>query len=80
MEKAIIISENNELGAAHFDTPKRKEHTPEAIDAAAATLEEMEYRMIKKAMDKFDGNLSLVAGQLGISRQTLYNKLKRYGL
>lgn len=44
------------------------------------TLEEMEYTMIKAAMDKFGGNLSLVANQLGISRQTLYNKIKRYEL
>ena len=40
----------------------------------------MEYTMIKAAMDKFSGNLSLVANQLGISRQTLYNKIKRYEL
>ncbi|MDB8937601.1 helix-turn-helix domain-containing protein, partial [Parabacteroides merdae] len=44
------------------------------------TLEEMEYNMIKNAMDKYSGNLSLVASQLGISRQTLYNKIKRYEL
>ena len=40
----------------------------------------MEYNMIKNAMDKYSGNLSLVASQLGISRQTLYNKIKRYEL
>ena len=43
-------------------------------------MEEMEYNMIKNAMDKYSGNLSLVASQLGISRQTLYNKIKRYEL
>ena len=36
--------------------------------------------MIKNAMDKYKGYLSLVARQLGISRQTLYNKIKRYEL
>ena len=46
----------------------------------ATTLEEMEYQMIKAAIDKFSGNLSLAANQLGISRQTLYNKMKRFGL
>jgi DNA-binding NtrC family response regulator len=40
----------------------------------------MEYSMIKSAIDKYEGNLSTVAARLGISRQTLYNKLKRYGL
>ena len=46
----------------------------------ATTLEEMECRMIRRTMDKHRGNLSLVASELGISRQTLYNKIKRYGL
>ncbi|GHV49349.1 sigma-54-dependent Fis family transcriptional regulator [Bacteroidia bacterium] len=80
IEKAVIISESSSLEASHFDTPRRKETAPTPGSPAATTLEEMEYAMIKNAMDKFSGNLSLVAGQLGISRQTLYNKLKRYGL
>ena len=50
------------------------------MNKEATTLEEMEYNMIKNAMDKYNGNLSLVANQLGISRQTLYNKIKRYEL
>lgn len=44
------------------------------------TLEQMEREMIKSAMDRNGGNLSAVAQQLGITRQTLYNKIKRYGL
>ena len=56
----------------------RKREAPVKNDIT--TLEEMEYTMIKAAMDKFGGNLSLVANQLGISRQTLYNKIKRYEL
>ena len=46
----------------------------------APPLEEMEKQMIEAAMDKHQGNLTFVANQLGISRQTLYNKIKRYDL
>ena len=46
----------------------------------ASTLEEMEKAMIRKALDKCGGNLSAVASQLGITRQTLYNKMKKFGL
>lgn len=60
-----------------FDFPRAKK---ESVNKEATTLEEMEYNMIKNAMDKYNGNLSLVANQLGISRQTLYNKIKRYEL
>lgn len=76
VEKAVIISDSNLLDANNFDVPRKKESGIKE----AATLEEMEYQMIKSALDKYNGNLSLVANQLGISRQTLYNKIKRYDL
>jgi len=43
------------------------------------TLEEMEKRMINLAIEKNNGNLSAAAEQLGITRQTLYNKIKKSG-
>ena len=82
IEKALIIADGPMLDG-------RSLNLPEAQGAASATkadapgettLEEMECRMIKAAIDKFSGNLSLAANQLGISRQTLYNKMKRFGL
>ena len=42
------------------------------------TLEDMEISMIKRTIEAFDGNMSEVANKLGITRQTLYNKLKKY--
>lgn len=77
IEKAVIIAEGNTLDGNDFDFPRAKKDTE---NKEATTLEEMEYNMIKSAMDKYNGNLSLVASQLGISRQTLYNKIKRYEL
>ncbi|MBQ4198227.1 MAG: sigma-54-dependent Fis family transcriptional regulator, partial [Bacteroidales bacterium] len=44
------------------------------------TLEEAEKQAIASAMKKYGDNLSLVAKALDISRPTLYNKLKKYGL
>lgn len=76
IEKSVIISEGETLDSSDFDFPRKKESPLKE----ATTLEEMEYNMIKNAMDKYNGNLSLVASQLGISRQTLYNKIKRYEL
>ncbi len=77
VEKAIIITDSDTLNGNNFDFPRKREVPPKND---ITTLEEMEYNMIKAAMDKFNGNLSLVANQLGISRQTLYNKIKRYEL
>jgi len=50
---------------------------PQSFSAGPKTLEEMEKQMILNALEKHDGNYSAAADQLGVSRQTLYNKLKR---
>ncbi|MCD7978596.1 MAG: sigma-54 dependent transcriptional regulator [Tannerellaceae bacterium] len=76
VEKAVIICDNSTLEETDFVLPRKKG----SLQKEVTTLEEMEYNMIKSAMDKHNGNLSLVANQLGISRQTLYNKIKRYEL
>ena len=82
IEKAVIICDGNELPAELFQLPKRPETSRIGSDAGteAATLEEMERKMIQKALDTCSGNLSAVAAQLGITRQTLYNKMKKFGL
>ena len=78
IEKMVIINDSPLLDANSFELPKSK--VKKVKETAAATIEEMEYTLIKEAIDKYKGNMSLVAQQLGISRQTLYNKLKRYEL
>lgn len=76
IEKAIIICDDTFLSAELFQLPRRNEEP----ETQASTLEEMEMQMIRKTLDKCNGNLSAVASQLGITRQTLYNKMKKYGL
>ena len=78
VEKAIIIADGKRIEATDFDLSPVRHKEP--AEQKETTLEEMEYRMIKEAMAKYDSNLSVVASRLGISRQTLYNKLKRYEL
>ena len=45
-----------------------------------AVGEAEEERMIRQAMDRTNGNISAAAKMLGVSRPTLYAKLKKYGL
>ena len=40
----------------------------------------MEEKAIREAMERHNGNLTLVAKSLNISRPTLYSKLKKYGI
>lgn len=76
IEKAVIICDGTSLSAELFQLPRKSE----VSETSASTLEEMEMQMICKTLDKCNGNLSAVAAQLGITRQTLYNKMKKYGL
>ena len=82
IEKALIIADGPMLDGRSLNLPAAQNAAPvtKADTPGETTLEEMECRMIKAAIDKFSGNLSLAANQLGISRQTLYNKMKRFGL
>lgn len=74
LERAVILSEGNVLNQEDFLLEAKS--TTSAL-TGPATLEEMELLMITKALNQNEGNYSAAAEQLGISRQTLYNKLKK---
>ena len=44
------------------------------------SLEEVEAFLIKKALARYNGNVSHAANALGLSRSALYRRLQRYGL
>ncbi|MCC5850417.1 MAG: sigma-54-dependent Fis family transcriptional regulator [Verrucomicrobia bacterium] len=48
--------------------------------AGAVSMEQAEKRMIEQALNDNDGNRTLAAKQLGISRRTLHRKLNEFGL
>jgi DNA-binding NtrC family response regulator len=77
IEKAVILSDKKEL------TPDDFFFKPVMLglgDILEGTIEDMEQKMIAKVLQKSGSNLSAAADQLGISRQTLYNKMKKYNL
>ena len=77
VEKAVILCDGGPITPAALLLRPAAAPAPESEDT---TLEQMERTMIAQAMVRHGGNLSAVAQQLGITRQTLYNKIKRYGL
>ncbi|KAB7528577.1 MULTISPECIES: sigma-54-dependent transcriptional regulator [Flavobacteriaceae] len=74
MERAVILSDGNVLKPTDFLLHAKP---MQSLDHQPLTLNEMEQQMILRALDQHDGNYSAAAEQLGISRQTLYNKLKK---
>lgn len=75
IEKAVIMCEDNIIEPDILEV-----RVVQRTFTEAQTLEEMERQMIGNTIEQCGGNLSQVASQLGITRQTLYNKIKRYGL
>lgn len=74
MERTVILGEGNVLKPTDFLlNPK----TPISLNDGPDTIVEMEQLMIVKALEKHNGNYSAAANQLGITRQTLYNKIKK---
>ena len=80
VEKAVIMSDGAIIRPEAFPSSAAESAAANEPDTADTTLEDMERRMIRQAIAAHNGNLTLVAQQLGITRQTLYNKIKRYGL
>jgi len=77
IEKAVILGEGEELLPADFHIHDK----PGLLSSRKGmTLEEMEKAMIETAIRRHNSNLTAVAGELGITRPTLYNKIRKYGL
>ena len=77
IEKAVILSDGNELTAKDI----RPQQMSKPVGTIVKTVSEAEEeRLVREAMDRADGNISAVAKMLGVSRPTLYAKLKKYGL
>lgn len=77
IEKAVILSDSSVVGPSDFSFNSSSKGSK---DNNNITLEEMEKKLIAGSIKKHDNNLSIVASKLGITRQTLYNKLKKYDL
>lgn len=77
MERAVIMADGNVVGPLPDPSPAGREG---GSLQRSQTLEDIEKDAIARSIRQNGGNMSAVAQMLGISRQTLYNKIKRYGL
>lgn len=75
IEKAVILSEGNRIRPSDLAVKSTWSRQPQHT---VPHLEEVERLAIEAAIEQNNGNLTATAEQLGISRQTLYNKLKRF--
>ena len=80
IEKAVILSEGDDIDVQDLELSQSKPAEAITTSSTVDTLEDAEEKAIRAAMDRFGGNLSMVAKLLNISRPTLYAKLKKYDI
>ncbi|MGD0583832.1 MAG: sigma-54 dependent transcriptional regulator [Bacteroidales bacterium] len=76
IEKAVIMSDSKVLIPSDFIFSSASRN----FIQSEMTLDDMEKNLIIDSLKRYSNNLSVVSGKLGITRQTLYNKLKKYDL
>ena len=75
-----ILKRRQRIRAAKGTVSIQTESNGESDEKPRITLEEMERLSILEAIQESGRNYTEAATKLGISRQTLYNKMKRYGI
>ena len=85
IEKAVILSDGKTLtkGDLGIDTGSRSGMTEPLTPGLPRGLlhdDTEEERLVREALERSNGNISSAAKMLGVSRPTLYAKLKKYGL
>jgi two-component system response regulator AtoC len=84
LERALIYRESGDIEAVDIDLCRQG--LPAALGAeddntsAAPSLESIEREAIRRALTRTGGNRTRAATELGVSRKTIINKIKIYGL
>jgi DNA-binding NtrC family response regulator len=77
IEKAVILSDSPILTEADLNLSISGKAT---VDTKGRTLDEIEKEALINALNECGGNVVQAAKSLGITRQTIYNKMKKYGI
>jgi DNA-binding NtrC family response regulator len=77
IERATLLAEGELVHGADLSLQRAGESSARLEDMS---LEEVERVLITKALARAEGNVSLAAQALGLSRSALYRRLQRHGL
>jgi len=79
VQRAVLLNEGNEVDVADLSVTNAKAGTADT-DTSFTLLEGVERNAIIQTLKETGGNKLETAKRLGIGRQTLYNKIKAYGI
>jgi DNA-binding NtrC family response regulator len=78
VERAVLMADGPLIPVEALALRPSRDGASRRLDDMS--LEEVEAFLIRKALDRFDRNVSAAAQALGLSRSALYRRLQRYGL
>ena len=78
IERAVIMSDGKQLHVKDFSLMAEYQESSEG--PASYHLETLEKWAIEKAIQKHQGNISLAAKELGLSRGAMYRRMEKYEL
>src|SRR6202165_1349621 len=74
VERGVLMAQENQVKASDLGLRTGRDGSPRLEDMS---LEDVECLLIRKALARYDGNVSQAAGALGLSRSALYRRLQR---
>jgi DNA-binding NtrC family response regulator len=77
IERAVLMAQGAAVKASDLVLRPSRDAAPKLEDMS---LEDVEAFLIRKALARYQGNVSQAAGALGLSRSALYRRIQRYGL
>jgi DNA-binding NtrC family response regulator len=80
IQRAVLLCESNEIDSTDLSISNVKAEADQAHDTNFTLLEGVERNAIVQMLKETGGNKLETAKRLGIGRQTLYNKIKAYGI
>ena len=81
IERAIIMSAGHVLNPEDFFfSSSTRDKEKSGVHLEDYHLEEVEKILIRKVLQKYNGNITQAANELGLTRSSLYRRLEKYGL
>lgn len=84
VERSVLVNKKDNLDVIDFqsqlETSPRQKGQLDLPEVGSITLEELEIKMIRKAMEFHKGRITRVAKALGITRSALYRRLEKYNI
>ena len=77
VERAVLLSQGETVQVSDLGLKESRGSLPAMEELS---LEEVEALLVRKAIDRYGGNISQAAEALGLSRSALYRRLQKHGI